>query len=167
MIRWDEQEKRMFMTGAGHEYLMIYKHDQNKCFRIKSGWVALGMIKDVTKLLKEQEIKFEKNDIIVLYSDGVTEAINKPKKDGSEEMFLEDRLVKAIEDAPNLKGKDYKSSRSVFNNITIELSKFMGYNPAQLDDVTLATVHYKGEHFDIANDYPAEIPESFITEWNW
>jgi|TARA_Y100001960_G_C14202990_1_gene600529 hypothetical protein len=37
MIRWDEQEKRMFMTGAGHEYLMIYKHDQNKCFRIKSG----------------------------------------------------------------------------------------------------------------------------------
>jgi serine phosphatase RsbU (regulator of sigma subunit) len=101
------------------------------------------MIKDVTKLLKEQEIKFEPNDIIVLYSDGITEAINKPKKDGSEEMFLEDRLVQSIENAPNIKEKDYKSSRSVFNNITIELSKFMGYNPVQLDDVTLATVHYK------------------------
>lgn len=167
MIRWDEQEKRMFMTWAWHEYLMIYKHEQRKCFRIKSGWVALGMIKDVTKLLKEQEIKFEPNDIIVLYSDGITEAINKPKKDGSEEMFLEDRLVQSIENAPNIKGKDYKSSRSVFNNITIELSKFMGYNPVQLDDVTLATVHYKWDNFDIANDFPANIPESFITEWNW
>jgi len=39
------------------------------------------MIKDVSKLLKEQEIKFEPNDIIVLYSDGITEAINKPTKD--------------------------------------------------------------------------------------
>ena len=45
------------------------------------------MIKDCTKLLKEQEIQFEANDIIVLYSDGITEAINKPQKDGTEEMF--------------------------------------------------------------------------------
>jgi serine phosphatase RsbU (regulator of sigma subunit) len=39
------------------------------------------MIKDASKLLKEQEIKFEENDIIVMYSDGITEAINKPIKD--------------------------------------------------------------------------------------
>jgi serine phosphatase RsbU (regulator of sigma subunit) len=45
------------------------------------------MIKDCTKLLKEQEIKFEPNDVIVLYSDGITEAINRPEKDGMEEMF--------------------------------------------------------------------------------
>jgi serine phosphatase RsbU (regulator of sigma subunit) len=45
------------------------------------------MIQNISKLLKEQEIKFEPNDIIVLYSDGITEAINKSKKDGSEEMF--------------------------------------------------------------------------------
>jgi hypothetical protein len=40
-------------------------------------------------------------------------------------MFLEDRLQKTIENSPNINGKDYKSARSVFNNITIELSKFM------------------------------------------
>jgi serine phosphatase RsbU (regulator of sigma subunit) len=45
------------------------------------------MIKDISKLLKEQEIQFEENDILVLYSDGITEAINQPKKDGTEEMF--------------------------------------------------------------------------------
>jgi len=43
--------------------------------------MALGMTKDISKILKEQEIKFEKNDIIVLYSDGITESINQNKKD--------------------------------------------------------------------------------------
>ena len=36
LLRWNEKEKRMFMTGAGHEYLMIYKHKQKKCFRIRN-----------------------------------------------------------------------------------------------------------------------------------
>gem|GEM_PF-1229941 len=39
------------------------------------------MVKDISKILKEKEIKIEKNDILVMYSDGITEAINKPKKD--------------------------------------------------------------------------------------
>ncbi len=167
MVRWDEKEKRLFMTGAWHEYLMIYKHKQKKCYRIKSGWVALWMIKDCSKLLKEKEIQFEENDIIVLYSDGITEAINQPSKNGNEQMFWEDRLVEAIEKAPNLPNKNYKSSRSVFNNITIELSKFMWYKHAQFDDVTLATVHYKAEEFDIAHDFDAEIPDQFLTERKW
>ena len=82
-------------------------------------------------------------------------------------MFWEDRLIAAIENAPNLPNKNYKSSRSVFNNITIELSKFMGYKHVQLDDVTLATVHYKAEEFDIAHDFDSEIPDQFLTEWKW
>ncbi|USN59280.1 MAG: serine/threonine-protein phosphatase [Candidatus Peribacteria bacterium] len=87
LVRWNESEKRLFMTGAGHEYLIIYKHALGKCFKIKSGGVALGMIKNIEKLVKEQEIRFEPNDIIVLYSDGITESINTNQKDGNEEMF--------------------------------------------------------------------------------
>ncbi len=167
MVRWDQQEKRMFMTWAWHEYLMIYKHQKNKCYKIKSGWVALGMVKDCSKILKEQEIQFEPNDIIVLYSDGITEAINKSQKDGTEEMFWEQRLINAIEQSPNIPNKKYKSSRSIFNNITIELSQFMWYKHVQLDDVTLATIHYKWVDFDIAHDFDREITGDFITEWNW
>jgi hypothetical protein len=84
-----------------------------------------------------------------------------------EEMFWEARLVDAIEQAPNIQNKNYKSSRSIFNNITIELSKFMWYKHVQLDDVTLATIHYKWKDFDIANDFEQEIKDDFITEWNW
>lgn len=167
LVRWNSEEKRLFMTWAWHEYLMIYKHKLNKTFRIKSGWVALWMTKNISKIIKEQEIKFEENDIIVLYSDWITEAINRPRKDWKEEMFLEDRLEKTILESPNINWKNYKSARSVFNNITIELSKFMWYKHVQLDDVTLAVIHYKDKDFNPEDDFDEKIPEEFITEWNW
>jgi serine phosphatase RsbU (regulator of sigma subunit) len=25
LVRWNEKERKMFMTGAGHEYLVVYK----------------------------------------------------------------------------------------------------------------------------------------------
>ena len=75
--------------------------------------------------------------------------------------------MNAVTMAPNIDGKNYKSARSVFNNITIELSKFMGYKPTQLDDITLAVGHYKGDDFDGSLDFSAEIGKDFITEWNW
>ena len=167
MVRWNEKTKKMYMTWAGHEYLMIYKQKQWKCFRIRSGGVALWMIKNVSKLIKEQQVSFEENDVIILYSDWITEAINQPRKDGNEKKFLEDRLEEAINKSPNMVWKDYKTARTVFNNITIELSKFMWYNPVQLDDVTLLTIDYKSEDYDEKKDVSLDIPEGFITEWKW
>ena len=167
LLRWNEKEKRMFMTWAWHEYLMILKKNKNKCYKIKSGWVALWMIKNISKLIKEQEIEFEPGDIIVLYSDWITEAINKPKRDWTEQMFWEDRLVNAIENSPNVKWENYKSAISVFNNITITLSNFMGYRYNQLDDVTLTVVQYKNKNSNPNNDYSIKIPEDLITEWSW
>jgi len=171
MVRWDEKEKRLFMTWAGHEYLVIYKANQNKCFKIKSWGLALAMTKNVHKLLKEQELKFEKDDILVLYSDGITEAKNNDKDlDWNSIMFGEDGLLNAIQTSPNilLNGKERKTAKSVFNNITISLSRFMWYKHTQHDDVTLVVCHYKWE--DVINDNladPEDIDDSFITEWRW
>lgn len=167
LIRWNEAEKRIFMTGAWHENLIVYKQSLKKCFKIKSWWVALGMIKDITKLIKEKEIQIELNDIVILYSDGITEAINQGKKDGNEERFEEERLIHAIEAAPNVMGKDYKNATNVFNNISIELSKFMGYKHTQLDDITLVVAHYRWESYNIDEDKEQNIPEDLITEWHW
>jgi sigma-B regulation protein RsbU (phosphoserine phosphatase) len=167
LLRWNEEQKRLFMTWAGHEYLMIYKQEKKKCYKIQSGWLALGIVKDISKILKEKEIAFAPGDIVVLYSDWITEAINKPKRDGSEIMFWEDRLVSVIEKSPNMKSKDYKTARSVYNNITINLSKFMWYNPIQLDDITLTVIQYKTDDYIPENDFSSEIWEGLITEWNW
>jgi serine phosphatase RsbU (regulator of sigma subunit) len=104
---------------------MIYKHAQRKCFKIRSGGVALGMTKNIHKLLKEREIAFEPNDVIILYSDGITEAIDKPKRDGNENMFGEEFLVRTIESSPEIGPHKIKTARSIFKNISIALSKFM------------------------------------------
>ncbi len=164
LVRWDHKNKRFFMTWAWHEYLMIYKHKQNKTFKVKSGWVALWMMKDCSKILKEKELSFEENDIVVLYSDWITEAINRPSKDWSEEMFGTDRLIEAITKSSNWEAK---TAKSVFNNITIELSKFMWYNHTQLDDITLWVIHYTPKDFDPSSDKTKDIDKKHITEWNW
>ncbi len=167
MLRWNEANGRLFMTWAGHEYLIIYKHKQNKCFQIKSGGVALGMVKDISNILQEREIKFEKNDIIVLYSDGITEAINNSEKNGDEQMYGEERLINAVMKTPFLPNQKIKTAQSVFNNITIELSQFMWYKHVQLDDITLGVIHYKWKESEIENDVPDKIPDEMITEWKW
>jgi serine phosphatase RsbU (regulator of sigma subunit) len=37
MIRWNEREKKLFMTGAGHENLLVYKAKEDTVIKIKSG----------------------------------------------------------------------------------------------------------------------------------
>ena len=167
LVRWDEEEKRVFMTWAWHEYLMIYKQKLKKTFKIKSGWVALWMVKDISKILKEVEIKIDRWDIIVLYSDWVTEAINKPTKDWKEMLFWEDRLMEAIQSAPEVPWEWYKTSISVYKNISIALSRFMWYKHTQLDDITLWVIQYKPENYNPEKDFKKEIDDQFITEWKW
>ncbi len=167
MIRWNDKTQKMYMTWAGHEYLMIYKHKEQKCHKIKSGWVALWMTKNIHKLLKEREIAFEPNDVIVLYSDGITEAINQSKRDGNENMFWEDLLVRTIESSPEIWPHRIKTARSIFKNISITLSQFMWYKHLQLDDITLATIQYESAQYIESDDCSEEMTEDFITEWKW
>ena len=167
LVRWNEAEKRIFMTGAGHEYLIIYKQRLNKTFKVKSGWVALWMVKDISKILKEVEIKVEPGDIIVLYSDWITEAINRSKRDWTEELFGENRLVEAIQNAPEVPWEWYKTSISVYKSISIALSKFMWYKHIQLDDITLGVIQYKPKNYKPEKDFEQKISDEFVTEWNW
>jgi hypothetical protein len=82
-------------------------------------------------------------------------------------MFWEDLLQKTIEKSPNIAWENYKSARTIFNYISIELSKHMWYKHTQLDDVTLTTIEYKAEDYNEENDVPLEIPNNLITEWKW
>ncbi len=168
MIRWNEKEKRLFMTWSGHEYLIIYKHTLQKCFKIKTGWLALWMVKDISKVTLEKEIQFEENDIIVLYSDWVTDSINN-NTPNIKERFWEDRLIKAIGESSNTIWKDYKTARWVFNKISIELSKFMWYKHNQIDDITLVVLHYKTKDYNSLTDFSDNVltDKEIMTEWNW
>jgi sigma-B regulation protein RsbU (phosphoserine phosphatase) len=158
MIRWNELEKKLFMTWAWHEYLLVYKKAQWKAFKIKSWGVALWMTKNISKIVKESQIWIESWDIIVMYTDWITEARNTNKEDWM--MFWVENLIETIEKAP------YKTAQWVFNNITIDLSKWMWYNHKQFDDITLIVMHYKWDS-TVDNDVSPIIPKENITEWYW
>lgn len=164
MLRWNENDKQLFYTGAGHEYLLVYKSAEGKVYKIKSGWVALGMVRDASKALKEQQILFERNDIIILYTDGITEARYRSEQNGL--LFGIDRIVESVMKVP------VKTAENIFRQITIDLSAFMGYRHKQYDDITLFTARflpvYESEiGWTTANNLPSKIDVNHITEWNW
>lgn len=160
MLRWNEAEKKMYYTGAGHEHLLVYKAKANQVFKVKSGGVALGMVRDSSKILKEMEIQFEKDDIVVLYTDGISEARYRSEQNGI--LFGVDRIVESIMKV------EVKTSENIFRQITIDLSGFMYYRHKQYDDITLLVARFvdagKGE---TQSKLFQKIDPANITEWNW
>lgn len=161
MLRWDSINKKMYYTGAGHEFILVYKAKDKKVYKIKTGGVALGMMKNISKALKEQQILFEMGDIIILYTDGISEARYRSEQNGM--LFGVDRITQAIAKLQT------PTPESVFRQITLDLSAFMGYKYVQYDDITLAVVGFSPEGQDpkILFDIPSRIDNTHITEWNW
>jgi serine phosphatase RsbU (regulator of sigma subunit) len=161
MLRWDENSKKMYYTGAGHEHLLVYKSRADKVYKMKTGWVALGMVRDSSKILKEQQIAFDPNDIIILYTDGISEARYRSEQNGI--LFWVDRIVESVMKC------DQKSASNIFQQITIDLSAFMWYKHVQYDDITLTVVKYlpTGWMGITYGEVADSIDIAHITEWNW
>ncbi len=159
MLRWDNKEQALYYTWAGHEFILLYSKRENKVFKIKSGWVALGMMRDASKIYKEQQIRFEPGDIIILYTDWVTEARYRSEQNWL--LFGIDKIVESVLKVPE------KTADNIFRQITIDLSAHMGYKHKQYDDITLFVARYapwSGLTNTNAHDL---ISQSNITEWNW
>jgi sigma-B regulation protein RsbU (phosphoserine phosphatase) len=116
------------------------------------------MTRDISKILKESQVAFEPGDFLIMYTDGITESRNGNKE--SDLMFGIERLIQVIVDSP------IKTAMGVFKHITIELSRFMGYNHRQFDDITLIVIRYKN-HVKSAAHEERQIAKENITEWNW
>ena len=37
MLRWDAKNKSMYYTGAGHEFILVYKAKEQKVYKVKTG----------------------------------------------------------------------------------------------------------------------------------
>ncbi|MBI2464337.1 SpoIIE family protein phosphatase [Candidatus Peregrinibacteria bacterium] len=133
MFRWHHESKKMFMCGAGHEHIVTYKKSEKKCFAEKSGGIALGMIDDITKIACEREISFTEGDILVAYSDGITEA-----KNVHGEMYGLERLKKTVENC----GIQNYTVTEIFKTIARDFSKFTQKH-VQEDDMTLIIIKHK------------------------
>ncbi len=129
MLCFDNKTKKLTFVGAGHEHILIYRHATGVVEAILSGGLALGMVPDNSKVVKEREIILEDGDFVILYTDGITEARNT-----TEELYGLERLKAAV--------KEYASQYSaegVNYHIAKDVTAFMGTH-VQDDDMTLIVI---------------------------
>lgn len=132
LLRWNNQENRLYYTGAGHEHILIFRKREDVCEVKQTGGIALGMVPDISKIVKEESIDLESGDYIVLYSDGIVEA-----KNIEGEMFGVKRLKESVE-----KHAASSTPEELFTHISKEFGFFVG-DQIQEDDITLITIKKK------------------------
>lgn len=127
LLEWNPTQKKMSWIGAGHEYLLHVKTRQAEVIAIPSGGIAVGMVPDITPLIKEQSFLLEENDFVVLYSDGISEA-----KNIQGEIYGLERLVTFLKNHATQE----ISAENLFEKIAIDVGRFMEGHQ-QEDDMTL------------------------------
>jgi len=119
----DQEDKTLRYVNAGHNPPLYYNGHRNDIAMLNARGIALGVIEDIE--LEEKILKLESGDVVVFYTDGVTEAMN-PQK----ELYGEERLLQVIKD-------NYKlSAQEITEKIQKSLIKFCREEP-QFDDITL------------------------------
>ena len=118
-------------ADGGHPGIIIYRN-KTKTFEIaKAQGIYLAIKDNIEKHIKDETIQLNKDDIIILYTDGVTEARN--KNDGR--LLEVENLTKIIK----------KNTRKPLNEqaqaILDETMKWCGGHPA--DDITLLLIKMK------------------------
>jgi serine phosphatase RsbU (regulator of sigma subunit) len=89
----DSKRKRIFYTRAGHCPVLLYRAGGKKAEYLIDKGTALGMVKgkDYVNFVENNEIAYHQGDIMVLFTDGITEA-----KDPKGEEFGLDLLKETI-----------------------------------------------------------------------
>jgi sigma-B regulation protein RsbU (phosphoserine phosphatase) len=117
---------RMLFSNAGHNYPIVARRDGAQVM-LERGGLVLGVMESAE--YEEDAIHLETGDRVVLYTDGITEAVN---PEG--ELYGEERLQAVISDLPS-----DLTAREVTDRILGELEVYRnGVEPK--DDITLMVV---------------------------
>jgi len=120
---------KLTCVNAGHNPPLLLKDNQFQWVKIKRGLV-LGGMEDMR--YKEETLTLEKDEMIFLYTDGVTEALN-PEN----ELFSEARLMEAANKSKGCGLKEFTVS------VKTEIDAF-ARGAEQADDITMLAMKYKG-----------------------
>jgi phosphoserine phosphatase RsbU/P len=129
----DVKNARFTFSRAGHNPLLYYENDEKTLHSFTPAGLGLGIADTETfsTHISEQVIDFKDGDLLVLYTDGVVEAVD-PKNSYYGEQRLR-KLVKTFHEA---------GSETVLNKIVDDLNAFCeGAN--QHDDMTIVIIKKK------------------------
>lgn len=119
---YDVESSKLEYVNAGHNYPIVVKQN-NEIIELKKGGFCLGLLPDVK--YESEKTELTHGDVLVLYTDGITEAVNTKR-----EFYNETRLYSLIK---SLIQKDI----SIIQNTIIEDVKIFSNNLPLVDDLTL------------------------------
>ncbi|MCX6693031.1 MAG: PP2C family protein-serine/threonine phosphatase [Methanomicrobiales archaeon] len=119
----DPMKKTLTYVSAGHNWPFMLKSGSVDTILLKAEGVALGVMPKIA--LEEQEISLDSGDIVVLYTDGVTEAINRHEVE-----FGVERLTALSLEVSHLPASE------IITRIKDEVTRYSDDQP-QFDDLTL------------------------------
>lgn len=127
--KYDLKNRTLSYSNAGHNPILVYKAEKDVVEVHTVKGVALGFLEDYS--YREAKLEVEKGDIIVLYTDGITEAENCKK-----ELFGIERLKNVVYNHKN------KSAEKIKEAILESVVSFREERE-QVDDITFVVLKSK------------------------
>lgn len=124
----DSVNHKLIYCNAGHNVPFFLLGEKE--IKLDKGGIILGCLENIG--YEDEEILFEEGSLLVVFSDGITEAM-----DMNEEEFGEEKLFRIIKDRCHL------SSEEIGKEILNEVSRFSAGIP-QSDDITVLIIKRKG-----------------------
>ncbi|WP_292419475.1 SpoIIE family protein phosphatase [Methanoregula sp.] len=121
-----EEDRTLTYVNAGHNPPVVYRSRDGTLEELLPTGIVLGAAEN--REFFSQTITIGPGDIVVMYTDGVTESIN-----AQEELFGEERLNAIIRD------NAHRSSHEILERILSGVREFTGDMP-QFDDITLLVI---------------------------
>jgi serine phosphatase RsbU (regulator of sigma subunit) len=121
----DSKAHELKYCNAGHDNPLLLRKNQPP-LRLKTGGIVLGFVPDFD--YDEENIQFEPGTTLLIYSDGITEAMN-----AEEEEFGEERLLNILSENIEL------TAETIIQKILSAVNDHVGEVP-QMDDMTLLVI---------------------------
>ncbi|PYK21495.1 MAG: hypothetical protein DME56_04490 [Verrucomicrobia bacterium] len=124
------QQDGVTLARAGHDAPLWYKRQSQTVMPVKSPGMVVGIDSGSVfdRLTADFAVPLERNDCLVLYTDGVTETLN---SEGDE--FGVDRMMQSVRASAN------DSAQAIVKRIIEDVREFTGSVP-QNDDMTLIAI---------------------------
>jgi DNA-binding LacI/PurR family transcriptional regulator/serine phosphatase RsbU (regulator of sigma subunit) len=127
LLRYDDRGR--FVYAGAHEDILIYRAATGQSEMLRTRGVWAGVTRDLAPgTIADDSFQVAPGDLVVLYTDGITEAAN-----ATREMFGPERLRRALEEAAA------RSVDDVRDHIMGQVRAFM---TTQSDDLTLVVLRY-------------------------
>ncbi len=125
---FNDNERKVNYVNAGHNPPLLIRDGQ--IIKLSTGGMILGIMKTIMPY-KSEAVQLEKDDVIVLFTDGISEAMNEMGEEFSDNTL--ENLALSVAD---------KSADEILKIIQNEVQRFVNTAP-QSDDITLVVIKVK------------------------